>query len=199
MAYRDFKLEDLRAKFGIQIEQKTLFDSIQNQQPSELLLQILAHNRSNSVLRSEKVFSEAIIFPILMEIQAHNNSKTTFFSGEKINANKEQKLNGQIDFLFCKNTMIYEVAAPIILSIHQAQTKGAIEKSFNQTIAQMIGTQAFNLKKDISIPVFGIVTNGVEWRILHLYKTTLIIDSKSYDSFSLNQLLGVLQTIIDSY
>ena len=199
MAYRDFKLEDLRAKFGIQIQQKSLFHDVQSQQPTELLLQILAHNHSNSVLRSEKVFSESIIFPILMEIQARNNSKIAFFSGEKINAKKEQKLNGQIDFLFCKNTMIYEVVVPIILSIHQAQTKGAIEKSFNQTIAQMIGTQAFNLKNNISIPVFGIVTNGVEWRILQLQNTELIIDPKRFDTFSLPELLGVLQFIIDSY
>lgn len=199
MAYRDFKLSDLREKFNITNHEVLLFEGIKKVEPSAWLLETLKRNESSIRKTTEKAVSEATISPILSEIQIRNKHKISLFSGENLNANRQDKLNGEVDFLFVLDPSAYELTAPIIC-VTEAKLDEAISKSYNQVAAQMIGAQVFNQNnKNTHTTIFGAVTNGTEWRFFKIEKKDLYIDSVSYFIKDLPELLGVLQTVIDFY
>jgi hypothetical protein len=199
MAYRDFKLDDLRTKFGITNQETILFDDVVPVEPSAWLKETLVRHVASIRKTTEKAVSEATISPILSEIQNRNKHKISLFSGENLNADRKNGLNGEVDFLFVLDPLAYELTSPII-SITEAKLSKAIYNSFNQVIAQMIGAQLFNQKKNQPHDIiFGSVTNGFEWRFFKLEGKTLHIDETSYTTNNLPELLGVLQTIINFY
>lgn len=199
MAYRDFKSADLQEKFGIINQTVQLFNNNKIVEPSAWLVETLARQRVSIRNTTEKAVSEAIISPILSEIQVNNKNLISLFSGENLNADREVGLNGKVDFLYVRDPNAYELSSPII-SVMEAKLDKAISKSFNQAIAQMIGAQVFNKKHNQPYPIiFGVVTNSFEWRFFKLEGKILSIDSRQYSLNELPQLLGALQTIIDFY
>ena len=68
MAYRKFTLSDLQDKFGIETAPAVLFETVISIAPSDLLEKTLARNKSMP-FRTEKAVSEALVAPILLEIQ----------------------------------------------------------------------------------------------------------------------------------
>ena len=164
MAYRDFKSADLQEKFGIINQTVQLFNNNKIVEPSAWLVEALARQRVSIRNTTEKAVSEAIISPILSEIQINNKNLISLFSGENLNADREVGLNGEVDFLYVRDPNAYELSSPII-SVMEAKLDKAISKSFNQAIAQVIGVQVFNKKHDQPYQIiFGVVTNSFEWR-----------------------------------
>lgn len=199
MAYRDFKLSELREQFNIVNIETSLFPTVLTIAPSEWLVESLKRMTSSIRKTTEKAVSESTISLVLSEIQSLNNSKISLFSGENLNANRQAKLNGEVDFLFVLDPAVYELTAPIIC-VTEAKLDEAISKSYNQVAAQMIGAQVFNQKKNKPMKaIFGIVTNGAEWHFLKLEGTHLYIDDVSYYINDLSTILGILQEIIDFY
>ena len=96
MAYRDFTLRDLENKFGIQNTVVPLFAGVSISQisPSEWLAKALSFSRK-LVLRSEKAKSEVIVTPILLDLKDKNEDFFTIHSGEVLNVDKEQGINGE--------------------------------------------------------------------------------------------------------
>lgn len=105
MAYSDFTLEDLEEKHGLVTRIKPFFSNIQTIQPSDLLLQQLSFSE-HFPLRSEKIKSELLVIPVLGFIKIKNESFVQLFSGENLPANKKEKLNGEVDFLWVGNQML---------------------------------------------------------------------------------------------
>ncbi|MEG4086800.1 hypothetical protein QUA34_24865, partial [Microcoleus sp. POL10_C6] len=69
-----------------------------------------------------------------------------------------------------------------------------------QCAAQMVAAQLFNEREHNSIPaVYGCVTTGVVWRFLKLDGNNLIIDADVYCVDNVPMILGILQTIVNSY
>ena len=199
MAYRDFTLSNLREQFNIVNLETSLFDGVVSVEPSAWLLETLALQSKSIRKTTEKAVSEATISPILSEIQIRNKHKISLFSGENLNANRQAKLNGEVDFLFVLDPLAYELTSPIIC-VTEAKLNEAISKSYNQVAAQMIGAQVFNQKnKQPYTTIFGAVTNGSEWHFFKIEDKNLHVDTVSYFANNLPQLLGVLQTIIDFY
>ena len=199
MAYRDFQLVDLQTKFNIVTKRAKLFPNALRIEPSLLLAQQLERNHSHIRARTEKMVSEAFVFPILLEIQDRNSSKITLFSGENLLADKSKGLNGELDFLFTKQPNAFDLTAPII-AITEAKLDRALIKAANQCAAQMIGSQVFNQKNNQPAEViYGAITNGSEWLFMKLEANILTLDESEYFANDLPQLLGVLQTIIDFY
>ena len=88
MAYRDFKAIDLKEKFGLSIKSSPLFSNINNVEASSLLLQVLERNKGHLRMITEKIISEAIILPVLLEIQVKNRPQISLFSGQMLNIDK---------------------------------------------------------------------------------------------------------------
>lgn len=194
MAYRNFRFADLNQQFGIIQNTGELFpDKPPFVEPSAFLLESLRLARS-SPLTTEKAVSEALVFPILREIKLRNADTIELFSGENLDADRQQGLNGECDFIFTNTPGAVELQAPI-LTITEAK-RGDIDnpRSLAQAAAQLWGAHVFNEKHgQPTETLYGFCTSGYEWVGLRLSGTTITIDTDRYAIQNLPQLLGVLQ------
>ena len=198
MAYRDFSMDDLGKKFGIQEVGVRLFDikTVIRLEPSEKLKSDIGEADEIN-LSTEKAVSERLVAPVLVEIKKRNDF-IQIFSGEIITADKAQGLNGEIDFIYAKKPITSKPNTPL-LCVTEAKL-GFPSKAFPQACAQMLGLRLFNANKGHEIPIIhGIVTDGRIWRILKLEDLTLYVDLTEYSISDLPLLLGVLQKIMDFY
>lgn len=196
MAYGDFTLELIEETFGIKNRVGQLFPSIQPVAPSAWLRTTLAQN-SGLRLSSEKAKSEAIVFPILMELRQRNDHFLTIYSGDNLSVAPEKGLNGECEFILAKDVQSFGINYPII-QIVEAK-RGEIELGVAQCAAQLIGARLFNQKRNVELPaVYGCVTNGNGWLFLKL-ADELTIDPKLYFLERPDEVLGIFQQIIDLY
>ncbi len=198
MAYRDFKMKDLKAKFGIQEIGTELFKGqvIEPVKPSDILLRNLA-DAQYITLSTEKAVSEQLVAPVLVEI-AKLNDFLQIFSGEIIVADKSKGLNGELDFVFARKPWTRKPQNPL-LCVTESKL-GLINSGVDQATAQMLGLRIFNQTNGYDEAIIhGAVTDGTSWRFLKLEDTNLYIDLKIYTTSDLPLLLGVLQHVVDFY
>ncbi len=196
MAYGDFTLEEIEARFGIKNRVVNLFGELVPIEPGDFLKQILPIARSLP-LRSEKSKSEAIVFPLLLELRRRNGDFFTIYSGENLAADEARGLKGECDFILAKEVHSYSINYPIIQVVEAK--KNDLDFGVPQCAAQMVGAQVFNEKKGIRLEkIFGCVTNSDEWLFMKL-EGDLFIDERKYYLNKVNELLAVFQNIIDYY
>lgn len=196
MAYSDFSLEDLELKFGIKNLTTRLFENIEPLEPSQNLKEDL-QLAAELPLRSEKAKSEAIVFPILVEMRNRNDKFFTIYSGDVLNADETVGLKGECDFILAKDVHSFSINYPII-QIVEAK-KNDIDLGVPQCAAQLLGAKIFNEKKGVHLEkIYGCVTTGDEWLFMKL-ENDFIIDEKKYYLVEINKLLGIFQQIIDFY
>jgi hypothetical protein len=199
MAYRDFKMDDLEAKFGIREIGKQLFDpsKIKLIEPSDKLVTDLLEARFIT-LSTEKAVSERLVAPVLVEIKKRNLDDIQVFSGEIIKADSQQGLNGEIDFIISRTPETLKPKNPLLIVTESKL--GLIDGSVNQAAAQMIGIRVFNEKRKYErTPIYGAVTDGMAWRFLKLDENNFYVDNNKFTTDKLPLLLGVLQEIVDFY
>lgn len=198
MAYRDFNFARIKDDFGITTIYRKLFENIESVEPSQKLKADL-ESIVDMPMSTEKLISEALVFPILQEIRLNNRAMLRLFSGENLNADKKRGLNGECDFIITKDPEIIELHTPII-SVVEAK-KGIVDdpKSLAQATAQMIGARIFNQKNDSYQTIYGACTSGKNWLFLKLEDDHLYIDQTTYSLNNIEQLLGVLQKVINFY
>ena len=139
-----------------------------------------------------------IITPVLLEMMDKNQRAFTLFSGETLDVDGDQGLNGECDFILSKSKPTYTIQAPIFALVEAKQH--IIENSLGQCAAQMVGARLFNqLENQPLETIFGCVSSGEIWQFLKLEQQTIIIDEKRYFLDNLELLLDVLQKIIDFY
>ncbi len=183
--------------FGIVIFEKKLFNNIKSIEPSEWLRTTLSYS---SLMRSknEKTKSESIVQPILIELINLNNSFITVFSGSNLDVDKEKELNGECDFIISKDKKLYDLDNPI-LHIVEAKEHD-IKLGIPQCAAQMYAAQLFNEKNNAGIDcIYGCVTTGDDWLFMKLCEKELFIDEKKYYICEPDKILGVFQTIINTF
>lgn len=196
MAYGDFTLEEIELRFGVRNRTGRLFPLVTPVEPSEKLKEAL-QLATELPVRSEKARSEAIVFPLLVELRSHNNKFFTIYSGDVLNADEEKGLRGECDFILAKDIGSFSINYPII-QIVEAK-KNDLEIGVPQCAAQLIGAKVFNQKKGVALDkLYGCVTTGNEWMFMQL-EQDLLIDPRVYYLNEINQLLGVFQCIIDHY
>lgn len=197
MAYGDFTLKLIQEKFGIKNRVEKLFNQFQPLQASDWLNKTL-EIASKLPNRSEKAKSETIVMPILLELRERNNDFFTVYSGENLNVEGENGLNGECDFILAKDIHTYTISYPII-QIVEAK-KGDIDLGVAQCTAQMIGAKIYNQQNGTPVEIiYGCVTNGYDWLFLKLANDTIYLDNQVYYLGNLEELLGAFQTIIDYY
>lgn len=197
MAYRNFKLADLQENFGLTIQRQALFNTNQllPVAPSNWLVSTLQRSHQMAV-STEKALSEYIISPILSEVKMNNQDTVSLFSGEVLNADRSQKLNGEVDFIFVQVPNAIEMQAPLIC-ITEAKLHQGLERAIPQAAAQMIGAQVFNKKQKHELPViYGAVTSGRTWLFLQLTQQNLIVDTDIYYLDNLPTILGIFQQLL---
>jgi hypothetical protein len=198
MAYRDFKMKDLKAKFGIQEIGTQLFDrdKIKHIEPSDKLKSDLEEADFIS-LSTEKAVSERIIAPIIVELVKLNKDFIQIYSGENIKT--ENGLSGQIDFIIDCLPITMLPRKPYFIVV---QSKiGFVFKGFDKAIAQALGIHLFNKlnKKTDNQIVYAIATDGKFWNIGKLEDNNFYIDTEHFSTYELPLLLGALQEIVNFY
>lgn len=196
MAYTDFSLDDIAAKFGVQNRTERLFSTIKRIEISEKMQESL-DLAAELPIRSEKAKSETIVFPLLVELRRRNNKYFTIYSGDTLNADEKAGLKGECDFILAKDVHSFTMNYPIIQVVEAK--KNDIEVGVPQCAAQLIGAKIFNEKKGIQLEkIYGCVTTGDEWLFMCLEKD-IIIDTRKYYLTEMPEIMGVFQFVIDYY
>ncbi|MFN0201986.1 MAG: hypothetical protein ACKVTZ_10725, partial [Bacteroidia bacterium] len=165
--------------------------------PSEWLKETLIEGEEIAFF-SEKARSEALIFPILMEIRKLNQRQIAIYSGADLQGDVTLGLNGECDFILSKGEQKEEIDIPLFCMIEAKDQD--IKRAIPQCIAQMRGAQLFNEKhKKITPRMWGCVTTGTEWLFLKLEEKVAYIDKKRYYSNKIEEVLGIFQAIIQDF
>lgn len=195
MAYTAFSLNELEVKFGITFHKEKLFENIQPCSISTRLKEAL-EDATLFHLTSEKIKSEAVVFPIMAEIKRRNKDRITVFSGENLNADDSKGLVGECDFIISNRPELLEVETPIITLIEAKRDN--LNLGIAQCSAQMIGSKVFNEKRNHAIDsIYGCVTNADDWQFLQLKNNVITLDTTKYYFNQIEVIIGIFQIIID--
>lgn len=196
MGYSNFKrLKQVTDKFGILTQKATLFENITPVEPSDWLKKSVEIAYA-VMLSNEKVKSERLISPVLSEVHLQHKQKVNLYSGEELNVQPENDLNGPCDFFFSANPNSYLLSAPIV-AFAEAKDED-MDYGIAQCSAQMVAAQLFNELEGKPTPtVWGCATTAGEWKFLKLTNKTLFVDTKDYYIDRLEILLGVFHQLIE--
>jgi hypothetical protein len=197
MSYEEFNLEQISSDFGLIIEENIeLFADIQEVQLEEFFLRYLHNNIPLAVaISTEKAKSEMILAPILIELRRMLNNQISLFSGVKFNVDSTRGLNGFCDFLISRSRQQSFIKSPVV-AIVEAKNDN-IKSGYAQCMAEMIAAQIFNEREGKEIEsIFGVVTNGNQWKFLKLNKDTIYIDLNDYYIISPEKIMGILISMV---
>jgi hypothetical protein len=199
VAYSDFSLEAIVEQQGLKLLDKvSLFSQITPLSPSAWLQETLSVTATLGLFSgTEKARSEFIVVPILVEVERRNLNQFTIFSGKSLDIDRAKGLNGECDFILSKGPPSRLIQAPIVPLVEAK--KQDIDLGLGQCVAQMVGAQLFNQRKQQPInQIYGCVTTGDRWQFLQLQAQTLSIDQHEYAlSSQLSDILGIFQTILE--
>jgi hypothetical protein len=197
MSYEEFNLEQISSDFGLAIEENVeLFADIQEVQLDEFFLRYLHNNIPLAVaISTEKAKSEMILAPILIELRRMLNNQISLFSGVKFNVDSTRGLNGFCDFLISRSRQQSFIKSPVV-AIVEAKNDN-IKSGYAQCMAEMIAAQIFNEREGKEIEnIFGVVTNGNQWKFLKLNKDVIYIDLNDYYIISPEKIMGILISMV---
>lgn len=196
MAYSDFKLADLKQRFHLIIDENVdLFSETLSVPVSAWLTETLHETLSLALaINTEKVRSELLIAPILVELRKQTGRTTSLFSGVDFPVDDTQGLNGICDYIISQSSQQLFISAPVLI-VFEAKNEN-IKGGFPQCIAAMIAAQRFNEREQNSIPIiYGAVTTGTNWRFLQLEANVVRIDDREYYIDNVEKIMGILTSI----
>jgi len=199
MSYSDFTLSQLESEFGLNIQERVeIFKDIKPFTPSQLLKEILEENIPLALeIDTEKVRSELIVAPIMVELRKCFNRQISFFSGVDFSVEKEKGLTGRCDFLISYSPKQLEIMAPVIALVEAKNDN--IKSGIAQCIAEMLAAQIFNERKQNHIPcIYGVVTTGSNWKFLRLVEKRVDIAAGEHFIGDLEGLFGILLNMIET-
>ncbi|OQY49026.1 MAG: hypothetical protein B6242_00635 [Anaerolineaceae bacterium 4572_78] len=199
MAYSDFSLEKVKHQFNLVQKTIDLFPDETSIHPSDWLKQTLSMGLDLTVISSsEKARGELLVMPILLELRHHNNNSFAIYSGTTLDADNQQGLNGECDFVLTIGEVAHAITTPIF-SLVETKKKD-IDGYFGQCVAQMMGARFYNQQQGNNITtIYGCITTGDDWQFLKLEDDTIFIDRKYYALHPVERLLGVLQRVVETY
>ncbi|MBN3873349.1 hypothetical protein [Nostoc sp. JL33] len=116
--------------------------------------------REGAVDCSEFAICENLIFPVLKQVWKLYSSKLILWS--HYSRNYDEKLSGFPEYILAKRSPLGKVVfdKPYFILVEAKQDN--FETGWAQCLAEMIAAQ--KLKGELSIMIFGIVSNGVTWQ-----------------------------------
>jgi len=174
MAFSDFTWAQLRTDLGLEIHGSTpLFASITPVEPSEMLLEWMRRNYLiGSLSGGEKIRSEVLIAPMLLEARYRCDRKIALFSGAELNVDPARGLRGFCDFILCASDILMAITAPVLVVV-EAKFEN-LSSATPQCIAAMVAAQKFN--RDAGQPAedtYGVISTGMQWGFLRLRENTV--------------------------
>ncbi|MCA1994000.1 MAG: hypothetical protein LDL41_18435 [Coleofasciculus sp. S288] len=198
MSYKDFSISKLKSLFNLRlIEQAEPVISKIAVTPSAYIEETLKRNfRIAQSVSTEKIRSELMIAPILMELVILMDHRISLFSGNDFSVDSRVGLNGWVDFLISLSPEQLEIEAPVAVVVEAK--KEEINVGIPQCIATMVAADLFNKARENAIsPVYGTVTTGTFWRFLALEGNTVTIDFNDYYISPVENILGILVSMVN--
>jgi hypothetical protein len=197
VSYKDFTIGEIKRRFQLRVEEdRDLFSSIPAVEISHRLRETLDENIPLALaIGTEKVRSELIIAPVLLEARRQVGRPLGFFSGVEFTVDPQRGLTGTCDFLLSRSPELFEIEAPVI-TIVEAK-KEDIVGGIGQCLAEMIGARVFNEKNEEAVEViYGAVTTGSNWKFLRLAGLEARIDRPEYHINQVGHVVGILKAML---
>ena len=196
MPYSQFNtLAKALKAFNLSVQEQRFLPSLPPIAPSAVLQGFLDETLPAAASGSEKVRSEGIIYPVLVEVRKILDRQVSVFSGEDFTVDEAQGLNGVVDFLVSRSPIISTILTPVA-AIVEAK-KGDITTGLGQCVAEMVAAHLFNQQNEQPIAtIYGSVSNGTQWRFLKLEDQVVTIDLTDYPLPPVDQILGFLVWMI---
>lgn len=196
MAYSDFTFEAVMQKFDLHQKAISLFSQSESGTISDWLKKSLIYGKKLALSSgNEKARSEFIIAPIMVEIEQLFGSQFAIYSGKNLDADKENGLSGECDFIISKGEQTFTIQSPI-LAIVEAK-KADIELGLGQCVAQMVGANIINERRAKGGVIYGCVTTGEDWQFMKLEDRVVYIDCDRYYINQVEKIVGCLQSILN--
>jgi hypothetical protein len=194
VAYSDFTLQSIRARFSLTLEREVLFGSVVPVEPSARFVEDLREATELPVI-SEKSRNELIVMPLLREFRRATANRVTIYSGERFDVAQGDGLVGECDFLLTLSEPLPIIQSPVVTLLEAK--KQDIESGLGQCAAQMIAALRFNERDGLPLRfVYGCVTTGETWQFLALRDGVLTIATDRYYIARPDLILGVLTHIV---
>ncbi|MGL4420944.1 MAG: hypothetical protein ACRCZF_09800 [Gemmataceae bacterium] len=196
MAYSDFDLRTALRAFGLtEVAQHDLFSGVEPRTPGMTLQHALEENAPVALgMGTEKVISEWIISPILLEARAQSPTPLMIYSGVALDVDRQRGLTGFCDFLLARTKTFHFVQGPLVAVVEAK--RGLIADGLGQCVAAMVGIREFNQRDGFEHDtVHGVVTSGNLWKFLRLHGAIVEIDIREYTLAELPQILGILVNV----
>jgi hypothetical protein len=195
MSYSQFKtLASVKEAFGIVTKEGIRFfpEDLPPLVPSQMLQEYLKFGMPIATATgSEKVRSELLISPILIEVRQILQQQIGFFSGEEFTVDESVGLSGICDFLLSRSPALIEIEAPVFTLVEAK--KADLRLGLGQCAAEMLAAQRFNQAKGKPIKeIYGAVSSGTQWRFMRLVEQELTIDVTDYPLSPVGQILAYL-------
>ena len=197
MSYEEFTLEQITSDFGLTIEESVeLFAATHDVQLDEYFLKYLHNNIPLAVaIATGKAKSEMIIAPILIELRRMSNNQIGLFSGVKFNVDSTRGLNGFCDFLVSRDRQQSFIKSPV-MTIVEAKNDN-LKSGYAQCMAEMVAARIFNERDGKAMEdIFGVVTNGNQWKFLKLNQNVIYIDLSDYYIINPEKIMGILMSTV---
>ncbi|MDF5718333.1 MAG: hypothetical protein PUP93_31825 [Rhizonema sp. NSF051] len=194
MSYGDFSFTEVINSFNLITEESEgIFSDSKPKELSSLYQQTLAdYLKFVSLSSSEKLRSEALVFPLLAELVKSAPTQLNIFSGCDFTVDPNRGLNGRCDFLITKSPEILAIRSPVIVVVEAK--KSDLGEGLGQCLATMVAAQIFN--GDPMRPVLGTITTGTIWIFLLLENNIVKIDLTEYSIKQADLILGILSSVV---
>lgn len=157
--YREFSLRLLKERFGIAATDfGDLFSGVPPL-PATAFFETLLQRHLPIVrgLGTEKVRSEMIIAPLLVEVREQSGQQIGIFSGAELSVDTAQGLYGFCDFLISHSPMLLAVTAPIVAMVEAKRED--LTEGIPQCIAEMYAAALLNARDgEPGAVIYGAVT-----------------------------------------
>lgn len=194
MPYSEFTtITKAEEAFGLTtVEGRRFIPDIELIKPSQQLVEYLEEVLPIAIATgSEKVRSELIISPILIEVWKILEKQIGIFSGEEFDVDSSVGLNGRCDFLLSRSPKLIEIDAPAVVIVEAK--KSDLRSGIGQCVAEMVAAQRFNKMKNKSVnTIYGSVTSGTQWRFMKLEENTVTFDLSEYPIPPIDFILSAL-------
>lgn len=197
MSYSQFTLDSIQSEFDIALKERVgLFAAIPEVAPSDFLAETLNYNIPLALaISTEKIRSEALILPILIEVKKQNQDRISIFSGKEFNVNPKQGLTGFCDFLISCSPSQLTIEAPVTVLVEAKNDN--LNSGLAQCMAEMVAAQHFNQARGNAIKnIYGCVTTGSLWQFLKLTDKTIEVDLDEYFLKNIGKILGILHSFV---
>jgi hypothetical protein len=196
MAFTDFKtLEQALVAFEIRVEKGTILIVEKDLSPSDILSEDINFALTETAYNaSEEAICESIIYPILKEVWKPFKNDLSLFSHKSIKANDE--LIGIPDYLIAKRSPLGAVVLDTPLLITVEAKRDDFENAWGQCLAQMKALQELNKSKQIDLPIYGIVSNGLAWQMAKLEQKKLTQHLEIYTLTDLRKLYNAISELV---